>query len=142
MAKYTEPFDETREVFEEVITTQMLDLNVNFKILADNRQKDIYKIFKANDLVKHMTNNDVVIVVNEAIYDKLDSAQQHMVAEEATAGIHYDLEKEKLIIKKGDVQTHFGILKKFGADKYLNLHETINMLYSQEKDQEAEMNKE
>ena len=81
MAKYTEPFDDTREVFEEVIIKQQLDLNVNFKVLADNRQKDIYKIFKANDLVKHMTNNDVVIVVNETIFDRLETSQQYMVAE-------------------------------------------------------------
>jgi hypothetical protein len=139
MAKYTEPFDETREVFEEVITTQMLDLNVNFKILADNRQKDIYKIRKADDLVKHMTNNDVVIVVNEAIYDKLDSAQQHMVAEEATAGIHYDLEKEKLIIKKGNVTTFSTLLRKYGYDKYEVLLESIKTLYDADKEEQAEI---
>lgn len=139
MAKYTEPFDETREVFDEVITTQMLDLNVNFKILADNRQKDIYKIFKANDLVKHMTNNDVVIVVNEAIFDKLEVAQQHMVAEEATAGIHYDLEKEKLIIKKGDITTFSGLLRKYGYDKYEVLLESIKTLYDADKEEQAEI---
>jgi hypothetical protein len=98
MAKYTEPFDETREVFESVIIKQQLDLNVTIKILADNRQKKIVDLFKANALVKHMTDNDVVIVINEAIFDRLDSAQQIMVAEEATAGIYYDLEKEKLTI--------------------------------------------
>ena len=139
MAKYTEPFDETREVFEEVITTQMLDLNVNFKILADNRQKEICKLFKANDLVKHMTNNDVVIVVNEAIFDKLEVAQQHMVAEEATAGIHYDLEKEKLIIKKGDVTTFSGLLRKYGYDKYEVLRESIKTLYDADKEEQAEI---
>jgi hypothetical protein len=139
MAKYTEPFDETREVFEKVITRQMLDLNVNFKILADNRQKDIYKIRKADDLVKHMTNNDVVIVVNEAIYDKLDSTQQHMVAEEATAGIHYDLEKEKLIIKKGNVTTFSTLLRKYGYDKYEVLLESIKTLYDADKEEQAEI---
>lgn len=139
MAKYTEPFDETREVFEEVITTQMLDLNVNFKILADNRQKDIYKIFKANDLVKHMTNNDVVIVVNEAIFDKLELEQQRMVAEEATAGIHYDLEKEKLVITKGDITTFSGLLRKHGYDKYEVLRESIKTLYDADKEEQAEI---
>ena len=139
MAKYTEPFDETRELFEDVIIKQQLDLNVNFKVLADNRQKDIYKIFKANDLVKHMTNNDVVIVVNEAIFDKLETSQQRMVAEEATAGIHYDLEKEKLIITKGDITTFSGLLRKHGYEKYEALRESIKTLYDADKEEKAEM---
>lgn len=139
MAKYTEPFDDTKEVFEEVIIKQQLDLNVNFKVLADNRQKDIYKIFKANDLVKHMTNNDVVIVVNETIFDRLETSQQHMVAEEATAGIHYDLEKEKLIITKGDITTFSGLLRKHGYEKYEALRESIKTLYDADKEEKAEM---
>jgi len=139
MAKYTEPFDDTKEVFEEVIVKQQLDLNVNFKVLADNRQKDIYKIFKANDLVKHMTNNDVVIVVNETIFDRLETSQQHMVAEEATAGIHYDLEKEKLVITKGDITTFSGLLRKHGYEKYEALRESIKTLYDADKEEKAEM---
>jgi hypothetical protein len=141
MAKYLEPFDETKEIFNTVFEAQMLDRYANFKVLADNRQKDIYKVFKANDLVKHMTNNDVVIVINETIFDALPDDLKQMVAEEATAGIHFDLEKDKLIITKGDIQTHSRVLLKFGADNYLKLHETIKLLYSQEKDQEAEKNK-
>lgn len=139
MAKYAEPFDETTQIFEDVIVKQQLDLNVNFKILADNRQKDIYKIFKANDLVKHMTNNDVVIVVNEAIFDKLETTQQIMVAEEATAGIHYDLEKEKLVINKADVSTFSGLLRKYGYEKYETLRESIKSLYDADKEEKAEM---
>ena len=139
MAKYTEPFDDTKELFEEVIIKQQLDLNVNFKVLADNRQKDIYKIFKANDLVKHMTNNDVVIVVNETIFDRLETSQQYMVAEEATAGIHYDLEKEKLIITKGDITTFSGLLRNHGYEKYEALRESIKTLYDADKQEKAEM---
>ena len=139
MAKYTEPFDDTREVFESVIIKQQLDLNVTIKILADNRQKKIVELFKANALVKHMTDNDVVIVVNEAIFDKLDSAQQVMVAEEATAGIHYDLEKEKLTIKKGDIQTFSGLLRKHGSEKQEVLLESIKSLYDADKEEQAEI---
>ena len=97
MAKYLEPFDDTKEIFNEAITKANLDLNVTFKILADNRQKDIYRVFKANDLIKHMTNNDIVIVINETIYDKLNLEQKIMVTEEALAGVHYDNEKEKVL---------------------------------------------
>ena len=96
MAKYLEPFDDTKEIYTDAITRANLDLNVSIKILADNRQKDIYRVFKANDLIKHMTNNDVVIIINENVYDKLTDDQKIMVTEESIAGIHYDDEKEKI----------------------------------------------
>jgi hypothetical protein len=86
-----------------------------------------------------MTNNDVVIVVNETIFDRLETSQQHMVAEEATAGIHYDLEKEKLIITKGDITTFSGLLRKHGYEKYEALRESIKTLYDADKEEKAEM---
>lgn len=138
MAKYLEPFDETKEIFNTVFEAQMLDRYANFKVLADNRQKDIYKVFKANDLVKHMTNNDVVIVINETIFDALPDDLKQMVAEEATAGIHFDLEKDKLIITKGDVQTYSGLLRHYGYEKYEVLTESIKTLYDAAKNEAIE----
>jgi hypothetical protein len=136
MAKYLEPFDDTKEIFNEAITKANLDLNVTFKILVDNRQKDIYRVFKANDLIKHMTNNDIVIVINETIYDKLNLEQKIMVTEEALAGVHYDNEKEKVIITKGDVITYSGLLRRYGYEKYEVLRESIKTLYNAEKEEE------
>jgi TRAP-type C4-dicarboxylate transport system substrate-binding protein len=137
MAKYLEPFDDTKDTYTDAITRANLDLNVSIKILADNRQKDIYRVFKANDLIKHMTNNDIVIVINEAVYDKLTEEQRIMVTEESLAGIHYDDEKEKVIITKGDVQTYSGLLRKFGYEKYEVLRESIKTIYNAEKEEEV-----
>jgi hypothetical protein len=93
-------------------------------------------VFKANDLIKHMTNNDIVIVINETIYDKLNLEQKIMVTEEALAGVHYDNEKEKVIITKGDVITYSLLLRKYGYEKYEVLRESIKTLYNVEKEEE------
>jgi hypothetical protein len=137
MAKYLEPFDDTKDTYTDAITRANLDLNVSIKILVDNRQKDIYRVFKANDLIKHMTNNDIVIVINEAVYDKLTEEQRIMVTEESLAGIHYDDEKEKVIITKGDVQTYSGLLRKYGYERYEVLRESIKTIYNAEKEEEV-----
>jgi hypothetical protein len=137
MAKYLEPFDDTKEIYTDAITRANLDLNVSIKILVDNRQKDIYRVFKANDLIKHMTNNDIVIIINENVYDKLTDDQKIMVTEESIAGIHYDDEKEKVIITKGDVQTYSLLLRKYGYEKYEVLRESIKTIYNAEKEEEV-----
>jgi len=137
MAKYLEPFDDTKEIYNQVITKANLDLNVSIKILVDNRQKDIYRVFKANDLIKHMTNNDIIIVINETVYDRLTEEQRIMVTEESLAGIHFDNEKEKVIITKGDVQTYSGLLRRYGYEKYEVLKESIKTIYNAEKEEEV-----
>ena len=84
-----------------------------------------------------MTNNDVVIIINENVYDKLTDDQKIMVTEESIAGIHYDDEKEKVIITKGDVQTYSGLLRKYGYEKYEVLRESIKTIYNAEKEEEV-----
>jgi hypothetical protein len=138
MARYEEPFDDTKEIFENVISNADLSRFINFKLLINNKQKEIYKPIKANDLVKHMTNNDVVIIINERIFEQLNPEQKVMVAEESIAGVHFDAEKDKINFTKGDIQTYSGILRKYGYDKYEVLHESIKTLYNVEREEEAE----
>jgi len=138
MARYEEPFDDTKEIFENVISNADLSRFINFKLLINNKQKEIYKPIKANDLVKHMTNNDVVIIINERIFEQLTDEQKVMVAEESIAGVHFDAEKDKINFTKGDIQTYSGILRKYGYDKYEVLHESIKTLYNVEREEEAE----
>jgi hypothetical protein len=51
------------------------------------------------------------------------------------------MENDKLVISKPDVVTHSLLLKKVGFEKYSELHDLIKLLYSQEKDNNAEINK-
>ena len=140
MARYEEPFDDTKEIFENIISNADLSRFINFKLLINNKQKELYKPIKANDLVKHMTNNDVVIIINERIFEQLNPEQKIMIAEESIAGVHFDAEKDKITFTKGDIHTYSGILSKFGTEKYLKLCELIKLIYSQENDVEADSN--
>ena len=52
-----------------------------------------------------------------------------MAADEIIAGIHYDNEKDKLIITQPDIKTHSGVLSKYGYDRYEVLQESIRTLF-------------
>jgi predicted RNA-binding protein with PUA domain len=140
MAKFEEVFQDTQALFNNFMG-QIENLSgVNIKILAQNRLKEIGKVVKANDLVKHMTNEDIIILLNEQIFEQLDEEQKLMVVEELIARIYFDSEKEKLSIVSPDVNTFSLLLRKYGYDKYEVLHESIKALFSQESETEAENN--
>jgi hypothetical protein len=139
MAKFEQPFDDHKALFDALITETNLDRYATIKVLVNNKQKEIGKVVKANDLIKYETGADVYIIINEKVLDKLSDEQKTIVAEELLAGIYFDSEKDKLVIKTADVKTFSGLLKKFGAEKYLELHELITLIYSQDKEAEAEI---
>ena len=138
MAKFEEPFEDTQDLFNEVIKTAGLDQYVNITILANNKAKEIFKINKANDLLKHRTGDDIIIVLNEKIFEGLTDEHRRIVIEESLASIHYDMENDKLVISKPDVVTFSGVLSKHTFDKWDALRESIKTLYAAEKQVEDE----
>ena len=133
MAKFEEPFEDTQDLFNEVIKAAGLDQYVNITILANNKAKEIFKVNKANDLLKHRTGDDIIIVLNEKIFEGLTDEQRRIVIEESLASIHYDMENDKLVISKPDVVTFSGVLSKHTFDKWEALRESIKTLYAAEK---------
>lgn len=139
MAKYLEILPDNEAIFAEAISNTSLERFVNIKILANNSLKEIGKVVKANDLVKHMTNEDVIIIVNEVIFDKLEPLHKLMVADELIAGIHFNDETERVVINKPDMSIFSGVIHKYTFPVYEVLHETIKSLFEHEKNKkEAE----
>ena len=137
---YTEVSLDTQKIFNQLIDEASLERVVNIKFLGCPELKQIGKVVKANDLLKFMTDNDVIILINEVIFDKLEQDQKELVAQELIAYIGFDFEKGKLVITQPDVSTFSLLLKKVGSDKYLRIQEIIRLAFEQLKDKEAENN--
>jgi hypothetical protein len=138
MAKYEEPFEDTQDLYNEAIQAIGLNHYLNITILVNNKAKELFKPHKANDLLKYRTGDDIIIVLNEKIFDQLTNEQKKIVVDESLAGIHFDTEKDKLIITKQDVVTYSGILAKYGFDTWNVLQESVKTLYNAEKQEEEE----
>lgn len=138
MAKYEEPFEETQDLYNQLIEQAGLSNFVNITILTNNKAKEIFKVNKANELLKYRTGDDIIIVLNEKIFDQLTEEQRTIVAEESLSSIHFDSEKDRIIISKPDVVTFSGILAKHSFDKWNVLRESITTLYNAEKQEEDE----
>jgi hypothetical protein len=138
MAKYEEPFEDTQSLFNEVIDAAGLSQLINITVLTDNKAKKIFDPIKANELLKYRTGDDVIIVLNEKIFEQLPTDQKRIVAEEAIAYISFDSENDKLVITKPDFMAHTGILRKHTFDVIDVVRESVKTLYQAEKQAEEE----
>lgn len=138
MAKYEQPFEDTQEIFDSVIATTGLENYITITILSNNKAKKLFDVVKANELLKFRTGDDLIIVLNEKIFEKLTDQQKQIVAEQALAYVSYDTENDKLIVTKPDFLEHTGILAKYGFDVINVLKESVKTLYQAEEEEEAE----
>lgn len=136
MAKFEEPFEDTQDLYNQAIDAAGLANYVNITILTCNTAKEIFKVNKASDLLKHRTGDDVIIVINEAVLEKLTPEQQLIVVEESLAAISYDTENDKLVISKPDVSTFSGVLSKHTFATWNTLRESIKSVYDAAKAEE------
>ena len=136
MAKFEEVFEDVQELFDTVISITDLERVVTIKIISNDKQKDIFKVAKANDLTKYLSEVDVVVIINQLIFNQLPKDMQEMVAIEAITYIGYDSEKDKLIIANPDVKTFSSILRKFGYESYERTQESIKSLYDKKQNEE------
>jgi hypothetical protein len=133
MAKFDEPFEDTQALYDEKIKAVGLDQFINITVVVNNTAKELFKVNKANDLLKYRTGDDVLIVLNEKIFEQLTDVQKHIVVEDSLASIHFDTEKDRLIITKPDVIAYSGILSKFTFETWNVVRESIKTLYAAEK---------
>lgn len=133
MAKYEEVFEDTQALFNKLITQADLERFVNIKVLANNTLKKIGIIKKSDDLVKHMTKEDVIIIINEKIFEQLTEEQKLIQADALLAYVSFDSEKDKVVITKPDFEAHTLVLKNHTYPKVDVLRETIKTLYAVEK---------
>ena len=138
MAKFETPFDDTKEIFQQVITATDLERLLTFDLVTNNKLKTVFSVAKTNEYEKHKTGVDVKIFVNEEVFETLDDAQQVIVAESALAYVEYDNEKDKLSISKPDVMGHSMVIAKFGDKIYLQTLEVIKASFNQLKEQKEE----
>lgn len=138
MSKYVELFVDHQALFSQAINKTDLERTVTITVLGQNTAKQIFKVVKANDLLKHRTGDDVIIVLNEKVFEQLTDQQKQIVVDEALACIHYDNDKDTLTLSKPDVVTFSGILSKYSFETWDVLRESIKSIYTAEKQAEDE----
>jgi len=138
MAKIEKASDDVKLLFEEVREETTIPQWVEFEVLSSNKQKDLYKIVKLNDIVETITEGlNFAVVFNEEILDQLPEDMKKTAIAECLAGVCVD-ENDKVSLEKPNFSTYRGILEKYGHDPIIVLHESIKSLYDKRKQEEDE----
>jgi len=138
MAKFEVVSEETKKMFIEVHENTNIPHWVEFEILGNDKQKQLYKIMKLNDLVETITDGiNFVIVINEVIFDQLTEEQKRIALNECLAGVSVS-DNEAVSLEKPDFSTYRGVLQKYGHEEIIVLHESVKSLYDKQKQEEDE----
>lgn len=138
MAKIEKASEDVVSLFEEVRKDTSIPHWVMFEVLCNNKQKELYKISKLNDVIEVLTEGvNFSVVINEEIFDDLPSEMQEMAIEECLAGVSVS-DSDAISLEKPNFNTHTGVLQKFGHESVITLHESIKSLYDAKKQREDE----
>jgi hypothetical protein len=137
MAKFEEVYEDTMKLFNLHIGNSNIPTLVKIKVLSNEGLKECTgKVTKAQDIIKFMTKYDVIIQINEPIFDQLGDDQKDYIVKDLLAQIHYDMDKDKLNILKPDVSTFSGVLRQYDIDQYLGIKDSIASLLAKKKEEE------
>jgi len=140
MSKYFDLHKDLEDKFLLAISVADLENFVDIRILGCEDQKDITKVVKATPIVQHLTGSEILLTVNEAVFELLQPLYQDIVIDEALARIYFDAEKGKVILKKPDFETFSLVLEKYTTPVMLNERETVRAIYTQGDEEPEELN--
>jgi hypothetical protein len=137
MAKFEEVFEDTLELFNKHIENSSIPRAVKIKILSNESiKKGFGNVSKTQEFVKFMTDYDIIIQVNEPIFDQLEEKQKEYVVKDLLARVFYDVDKDKVSILPHDITTFSGVLNTYDIETYLSIKESIVTLLEQKQIQE------
>jgi hypothetical protein len=136
MAKFQEASPELEKLFDEVREKTSIPQWVEFRVLCNNKQKEVCKPWRANDLVQVLAEGvNFAIVVNEEIFDELPDDMKRMVLDECLAGVTVS-ESDAVGYEKPDFNTYTGVLAKYGDAEVIKMKESVKSLYDAKKQKE------
>jgi len=138
MSKFKEIFPDLQELFVNAIKKIDSFNNIRIKIIGNDSLKEVTKVSKANDLTQYLTDEDVIIQVNELVFEALNDTQRAYVIDETLARIHVDLESGKIKMIQPDFSGFSLVMLKYGNEESINTAQVIKLAFAQLKEQEAE----
>lgn len=138
MAKIEKATEDVVKLFDEIRDKTTIPQWIQFEVLCNNKQKELYKIVKTNDIVEILTDGiNFAVVFNEEILEQLPDDMKEMAIVECLAGVSVS-ESDAVSLEKPNFNTHTGVLQKYGHEPIIVLHESIKSLFDAKKQKEDE----
>ncbi len=112
-----------------------ISYNLTYSFIGDVKSKQMVQIKKMTDFNKFLTNTELMVVINQELYDRMDDEAKVILFEQELAKVHVNIDNGKIKIVKPDVVTFSGILKKWGHEKVARANQLTQEIEAQMEDQ-------
>ena len=119
MGKFSRDLDEALEQKVKNLAREMhlTETGINVEaIRLKKSKKEVGVVLKANDLVTLFTGDEslVAVALYEDAFNRVDSETQDFWIRGLLSQISYDLDKDKIMITKPELQVSLGMFRQFG----------------------------
>ena len=136
MAKIEKASNDLVNLFDRVREDSNIPHWLEFEVLSNDKQKELYKIVKTSDVVEILSNGiNFAVIINEIVFNQLPVDMQEMAIVECLAGVSVN-DSDVVSLTKPDFNTHTGVLQKYGHISVIRLKESIKSLYDKQKEEE------
>lgn len=113
--RYSKTSDDVITFFNEINKTQYTEA-VKFEFISDSEAKELITIKKISDTYKFLLERDILVIINEDLFDKFDEINKKLLIEEEISKIQVNYETDKIKIGKADFITNIRTITKYGIE--------------------------
>lgn len=138
MAKIERASEDVVNLFGKIREKTSIPHWIQFEVFSNEKQKELYKINKTNDVVELLSDGiNFTIVFNEEILEGLPADMQEIAIDECLAGVSVS-DSDTVSYEKPDFITRTGVLLKHGDESVIRFKESVKSLFDAKKQREDE----
>jgi hypothetical protein len=138
MDNFYELSEETTSKFFEIFNKKSFPLSVKFQFIGDEKQKELIKISIINPKFSFLLSKEILVSINEAIFDAFDEESVTILMEQEIDKIYINIETGKMKLIKTDLNTFSSLVNKYGVEKVARANKVEELYKEQQKDAEQD----
>lgn len=131
--RYEELSEDIRELFNSIYDSKAFALKIGFEFIYDPKMKQLIKVQKLADIYQFLLKKDVIVLINEDLYDKMDEESVKILFEQEIDKIGVNSTNGKIVMNKPDIVTFSPLIAKYGADKVMRANQ-VDVLSAEQED--------
>lgn len=132
--KFYDLSDDVIATFMEIYNSKSFPTNIGFRFLGASKQKQLIKLKKLTDDLQFVIGKDIIVYVNEEVFDKFDEESKRILIEQELDTIWVDANTGKIKSVKPDLTTFSGLVNKYGIDKVARANQVEDLYHQQKSD--------
>jgi predicted house-cleaning noncanonical NTP pyrophosphatase (MazG superfamily) len=136
--RYDDISDDIKDKFLEIVEKKAFNTKIGFAFVSDSKLKKLVKVSKLTEVYNFLLNKEILVYINEDIYDKLEEDIVEILFDQEIEKITFDYEKGKIIMDKPDLVTFSPLLAKYGTEAVLRANEVDDLVNKQKEDMESD----